>query len=204
MRRKKLLTDPGGTSQTIFVRTIFVRTQKQMAVRLISSDGVPFELSRKLACMSLLVNSVINQDSDDEASTSELEDSQAIDIPLPNVHSETLGKIVLFFQRHVNNPLAAINKPIKTTNMVVNVGEWDANFIDVDKNTLFALILAANYMDIPSLIDLGCAKVASIVKGKTPEEIRSMFGLVNDLTDDEEQRVRNDNSWINQLKVSAT
>ena len=38
---------------------------------------------------------------------------------------------------------------------------------------LFELILAANYLDIKSLLDLTCAKVASMIKGKNTEEIRS-------------------------------
>ena len=44
--------------------------------------------------------------------------------------------------------------------------------MDVDQELLFELILAANYMDIKPLLDLTCATVASMIKGKTPEEIR--------------------------------
>mgnify|MGYP002043983303 CR=1 FL=1 len=39
------------------------------------------------------------------------------------------------------------------------VGEWDAKYVEVDMEFLFELILAANYMDIKSLLDLTCAKV---------------------------------------------
>lgn len=35
------------------------------------------------------------------------------------------------------------------------VPEWDANFISVDKEFLMEIILAANFMDIPSLMELG-------------------------------------------------
>jgi len=39
---------------------------------------------------------------------------------------------------------------------VTNVGNQD----------LYDLIMAANYMDIKSLLHLGCAQVASMIKGK--------------------------------------
>ena len=49
---------------------------------------------------------------------------------------------------------------------------------------------AANYMDIKPLLDLTCAGVASMVKGKTPEEIRKVFNIVNDFTPEEEAQAR--------------
>jgi S-phase kinase-associated protein 1 len=52
------------------------------------------------------------------------------------------------------------------------------------------LLLAANYLDIKSLIELCCAKVATMIKGKSPEEIRQQFGIVNDFTPEEESQIR--------------
>ena len=46
--------------------------------------------------------------------------------------------------------------------------------------------MAANYLDIKPLLDLTCAKVASAIKGKTAEEIRKHFSIVNDFTPEEE------------------
>lgn len=34
-----------------------------------------------------------------------------------------------------------------------------------------------------------CAKIASIIKGKSPEEIRAAFGIVNDFSPEEEAKV---------------
>jgi S-phase kinase-associated protein 1 len=75
------------------------------------------------------------------------------------------------------------------------VQEWYARFVDVDQEMLFELISAANYMNIKPLLDLTCATVASMIKGKTPEEIRKHFRIVNDFTPAEEAQVREENKW---------
>ena len=80
-------------------------------------------------------------------------------------------------------------QPLKSANMAEVVQEWYASFIAVDQEVLFELILAANYMDIKPLLDLTCATVASMIKGKTPEEIRKTFNIVNDFTPEEEAQV---------------
>ena len=48
-------------------------------------------------------------------------------------------------------------------------------------NTLFRLIVAANYLDIKGLLHVTCGKVSDMLKGKTPEEIRKTFNIKNDL-----------------------
>lgn len=70
-----------------------------------------------------------------------------------------------------------------------------SEFVDVDQEVLFELILAANYMDLKPLLDLCCAKVASMIKGKTPEAIRKTFNIVNDFTPEEEAAIIAENKW---------
>merc|ERR1719373_1205971 len=50
-------------------------------------------------------------------------------------------------------------------------------------------------MDVKPLLDLTCAKVASMIKGKSPEEIRRKFNIQNDFTPEEEEAVRQENKW---------
>ena len=73
--------------------------------------------------------------------------------------------------------------------------EYDAAFVKVDQSTLFELILAANYLNIKPLLDLCCLTVANMIKGKTPEEIRKTFNIVNDFTPEEEEEVRREYPW---------
>ena len=102
-----------------------------------------------------------------------------------------------FVEYHEEHGLmATIQKPLVSPNLVECVDdEWDADFVSVDQEMVFEIILAANNLDIPSLLDLACAKVASLIKGKTPEEIRETFNIVNDFTPEEEAQVREENAW---------
>ena len=79
------------------------------------------------------------------------------------------------------------------------VSEWDANFINMETEALMDLIVSANFLIIQPLLEVAyefiqllissCAKVASMIKGKSPEEIRSTFNIVNDFTPEEEAKV---------------
>lgn len=118
-----------------------------------------------------------------------------MEIPLPNVKSRVLGKVIEFCEHFLEEPMTEIEKPLKSRNMADVVQQWYANFIDVEQDLLFELILAANYMDIKPLLDLTCATVASMIKGKNPEGIRSTFNIVNDFSPEEEAQVREENKW---------
>ncbi|KAJ3326617.1 Skp1- protein [Blyttiomyces sp. JEL0837] len=76
-----------------------------------------------------------------------------------------------------------------------DIEDSDREFMQVDQGTLFELILAANYLDMKNLLDLGCKTVANMIKGKSVEEIRKTFNIVNDFTPEEEEQIRKENEW---------
>uniref|UniRef100_A0A7S3V2E4 S-phase kinase-associated protein 1 n=1 Tax=Aplanochytrium stocchinoi TaxID=215587 RepID=A0A7S3V2E4_9STRA len=153
-------------------------------LNLVSQEREKFPVPKDVAEMSTLVKEMTEDDDDEDR-----------DIPLPNVTSRVLKKVIEFCTHHRKEPMPEIEKPLKSSNMAEVVSEWDANFVEVEQELLFQLILAANYMDIKSLLDLSCAKVASMIKGKTPEEIRKTFNITNDFTPEEENCVREENKW---------
>lgn len=53
--------------------------------------------------------------------------------------------------------------------------EFETQFLDVDKAVLFAMIRAANFIDIQPLLDLCCKNVADQIKGKTSEQVNEEF-----------------------------
>lgn len=155
----------------------------QEKLTLKAQDGQSFEVPREVAMQSELVKSMWEGDQEEK------------EIPLPNVQPHILEKVIEYMRYHQSNPAKEIEKPIKSANMREVVAEWDASFVEIEQEHLFEMILAANYMDIKPLLDLTCAKVASMIKGKNPEDIRQKFNITNDFTPEEEEAVRAENRW---------
>merc|ERR1712202_1143 len=87
-----------------------------------------------------------------------------------------------------------IQKPIRSVNIecIADEDRADAeNMLDLfaegqGKRAGFDVILAANYLNIKSLLHLGCVQIATQIKGKSPAEIRAILGddLGEDVEDD--------------------
>ena len=84
---------------------------------------------KKVATMSELVKTMSEGDKEEP------------EIPLPNVKSAILTKVVIYMKYHVDNPAKEIEKPLKSANMNEVVSQWDADYVDVDQEMLFELIL---------------------------------------------------------------
>ncbi|CDJ61154.1 S-phase kinase-associated protein, putative [Eimeria maxima] len=147
---------------------------EQRCVVLVSSEGEEFKVPREVASASLLVKSMTEDGDDTDV------------VPLPKVSSYILKKVVEYCTHHHDNPPEDIPTPLKTSNLAEVVSEFDFNFVNVEQTVLFDLLLAADYLNIPSLLLLTSAKVASMIKGRSPEEIRREFNIVNDFTPEEE------------------
>ena len=149
-------------------------------ITLVSSDGEKVEISSKAVQRSVLVKGIIEDYPDDA------------EVPLNNVKSNILKKIKEYLEHYENTEPKEIERPLPSQNFKECVDEWDNTYIDVELDLIFELILGANYMDIKPLLELASAKVASIIKGKTTEEIRKTFGITNDFTPEEEQQIIED------------
>lgn len=76
-------------------------------------------------------------------------------IPLQNVTSKTFNKVLEYFE----------------------LKEHEDYFAKMDRDFLFEVILAANFLDIEDLLDKACKKVADSLKDKSVEEIREILEI---------------------------
>lgn len=136
-------------------------------IRIVAKDGRGFELPREYTKISELMKNALKLD------------STAAEIPVPNVSGGTLELVVSYMEHHKGTEPKLIPKPLRSKIMRRVVEDvWDADFIDrvgENREKLFALILAANYLDIQGLLHLGSAKVASLIKDESLDDYKRIL-----------------------------
>jgi S-phase kinase-associated protein 1 len=136
-------------------------------LKLVSKDKKEFEVERKHAFVSTLVKTSLDTD------------ATATEVPIPGVSSAILAEVITYMNHHKGVEPPIVEKPLRSKVMKdVCKDPFDADFIDrigENRQALYDLILAANYMDIKSLLHLGCAKVASLIKGQPLEKIKDIL-----------------------------
>ncbi|KAK5182205.1 hypothetical protein LTR44_005216 [Exophiala sp. CCFEE 6388] len=151
-----------------------------------SSDSEDISVEREVAERSVLIKNMVG-DLGEEA----MEEP----IPIPNVNAAVLKKVIEWCQHHKHDPPSTNEDDSDSRKKTTDIEEWDQKFMQVDQEMLFEIILAANYLDIKALLDVGCKTVANMIKGKSPEEIRKTFNIQNDFTPEEEDQIRRENEW---------
>lgn len=98
-------------------------------------------------------------------------DSGTNKVPLENINSSTLLKVLEFCSVH--SKICAIPTSIL---------QWDEKFIRLEPSELCELASAAYYLEIRPLVDLTCRAIAKLLKGKSPAEIRRTFNILYDFS----------------------
>ncbi|KAK3333608.1 Skp1 family, dimerization domain-containing protein [Cercophora scortea] len=162
-------------------------TEKVSKVTLESNDNVRIQIDRAVAERSMLIKNLMEDLGDDAVADSA--------IPIPNVNEQVLRKVIEWCEKHKGDPIQSAEEENDNRKKTTEIDEWDQKFMQVDQELLFEIILAANYLDIKALLDVGCKTVANMIKGKSPEEIRKTFNITNDFTAEEEEQIRRENEW---------
>jgi S-phase kinase-associated protein 1 len=176
-------------------------------VTLLTNDNIRTRIPREVAIKSRLIENALEDIDIDGENEDDAENVQAI--PLANVTSNDLRRVVQFcaaeleYDRTICDAVDS-NAAVFGTATGVFEGKKEALVQEIvaectpssGHDCLFRLIMAVNYLDIPSMMDCLCQFVAhSMIRGKTPEEIRRAFGVENTLTPEEEEEYRREHSW---------
>ncbi|KAJ3689829.1 hypothetical protein LUZ61_018993 [Rhynchospora tenuis] len=168
-------------------------------VLLKSQDDTTVEVDEMAALQSNMIKLVLEETHPDQY------------IPLGNVSGKVLSKIADYLTKQIEfaskKPQEIIEKNLLELKDDVakaqadlkqwkkDVETWEDKYIDVDMGMLYDLYVAANYMDIEGLLYLCIEKIASLIRGKTVEEMREIFDIKNDFTREEEKKIQAEHKW---------
>ncbi|XP_031132399.1 SKP1-like protein 11 [Ipomoea triloba] len=146
----------------------------EKTVILRANDGEEFEVDESVVALSQTIKFVVEDSSKGENSV----------IPLSKVDGKTLAKILDYCEVHT-----AVEKTDAEKK------EFDQKFVDVEMAELYDLLMATDYLEISELLEKLARRVAEMIKGKTPEEIRKTFNIENDFSPEEEEEMKKENPW---------
>jgi S-phase kinase-associated protein 1 len=148
-------------------------SSKKITLR--SSDGETFEVEEAVALESKTIKHMIEESS---SSNQEV-------ITLPIVSGNILAKVLQYCEKHIEDDRSTAKE----------LSTWDADFVKLDKDTLFQLVLAANYLGIERLVDLASEGAWSKVR---PEigglGFRKMYG--NNCSSYEDEEIEMGYLWV--------
>lgn len=156
-------------------------------ITLISSDKQEFKVDKEVAYKSVLIKNMVEDFGGD-----------ASEIPLPRAQGKVLKKVLEYCEFHRNDPEPKPQEERERSDRIkrtTDIIEWDYKFMNVDNESVFEIMLLANYLDIRSLFELTCKTVANMIKGKTPEQIRQILDIENDFTPEQLDEIRRENEW---------
>lgn len=194
-------------------------------VVLTSSDAKPvaFRVLRDGARLSKIIADLLDDTSDDSESP-----RRPVIIPVPNVAAPALDHVVRYMEHHAEFPAAPLPKPLPTNALDGLISNWDARFLhDVIGVPAFAssidpaatgaaneaiaaahdalsdVIMAASFLQMGSLLELSCAAVAAMVKGRSADDLRLLFNIDDDFTAAEQRLIREENSFDDDAAACA-
>ena len=141
-------------------------------VNLVSSESYLIPIDIKAAKKSNFINCFLN-------------DFPNEDIKFDKINYSTLKKVAEYLEHYKDSEPKEI-QPLPNKDFRDCIDMWDYEYINLSSENIFEIMLAANFMDIKPLLELTCAKIASVIKGKSPKEIQDLLNIESDCIDDEE------------------
>lgn len=154
------------------------------------NDDSTFSISKKAAELSELLKGAMNDYPNDTQ------------IPIKEVEKKTIELVIEYLNHYEGKVPPEIEKPLSKGELkdilCKNTDDtFPFDFIDkLNLESVANLCVAANFMGINPLLDLCCAKIAYLCKDKEEDEILKTFGITETFTEEEKQKIREENSWI--------
>lgn len=173
--------------------TTSTESTDKRTIKLKSADDQILEVEEDVAKVSATIRDMLTALKPDDE-TSQGEDMA---VPLSQIKMNILEKVIQWCKQHVGDP--DVDKEVDVDeDEEYEYPDWDQDFIEeLEEEILFEVILAADYLNIKMLLDLGCSRVANILKNMSVEEIRKKYNIKNDFAPEEYERLKKEFDFPN-------
>ncbi|XP_047331815.1 SKP1-like protein 1A [Impatiens glandulifera] len=161
----------------------FKSKSKSNKIVLKTSDNKRLTMKKTIANQSQTLKQMVKNDGANKV------------IHLSNITYKIMVKVKEYCNKHANDPLNSCFESTKEILVDQELKKFDSEFVQVDVETLFHLIMAARFLNIKNLLDLLCTAVANMIKENSIEELRKKLRIENDYTPEEEEEVRKEIGW---------
>jgi len=154
-------------------------------IKIYHNDDKEFNLSRKSCKLSEFISNYFEKYPDETK------------IKIKEINSETLEKVVEYLTKFEGVAPEEIEKPIISTKMIEIVDPWSAEFVDsLNQEVLVGLVIAANILIIKPLVDLCIAKIATLCKDRTDDDVLKIFGINDIISEEDKTKLIEENQWV--------
>ena len=140
-----------------------------------TADGETFKTEWDTALQSLTFKNMLEEMGIEKESNTD----DTIPITNDEVTGENFKKALVWMEKNRGKPIGQKDddedelKPVNWKQL----DDWEKKFVDMPVSEMFPLLITANFLEIPGLLNLICKAVALQIQGKTVEEIRTTFNI---------------------------
>lgn len=150
----------------------------------VAVDGAAVRMSRMLSNMA----EDFAPRGDSAAMTDD--DTGPVLLPMAQFDADTATAVVEFCRRHPHDSTGSVS-----LNQQPTVPAEEVRYFEERRAQFMDMLHLANFLDMEYFVGVACYAYASMVAGKTPDEIRAMFNVVDDFDAEERAQVLRENAW---------
>ncbi|KAL3082812.1 hypothetical protein niasHS_010614 [Heterodera schachtii] len=118
--------------------------------------------------------------------------------PMTSVPVPVFKKIINWMESHVGQQVPEFEEDPNTRERKWFVQtDFEKDFFKVEVEELVDFLNASNFLNLQSLYRHSCQAMAALLKDRSPEEIRDLLGIEDDLTEEQKAEIRRKNVWCN-------
>ena len=160
------------------------------SITLITKETEKVKVNSGISRMSELIKGII-------------EDSSNEEIPIEQIMKETLDIIIVYAEHHnYRNPIF-LPCPLPSSDLSDYMDEWHIKFLkNLSPTTFSELLQAANYLQMKSLLNILLGFLASQVREKSVDALRTEYDIQEPMTEETEEELMKEFSWVYNISIN--